>query len=850
MARQRNHQLKVYNQFNAGEQNIPADHLINNNAFSRGVNFDLTDSTLRPIREDKQLPNPTILPETKAYIQENIKGEDTDLQFDTEIDYINYADTVYYIEDTDSGSPLMQINPKDNTKVPALPTLSGELVVSNADSIDTGIKEEYDKVGTALTNFETKVSLAISEQSTTTAMGISNPLLNNLKARASVFTNPPSGITLDTYKEILDTGKEQLKDLTDRISTYIAETEGDLVARIKSAIADQRYAYSLIRNPVLDTAPPESHGGTDAYRWSYINVNRHAELERNLEYELSLVAYLGRYSGVLANFVEEFTTNSIYGYYGISFKTFNTESKDVYRATLKSIREEAFTAKRILDKLAPLELGTQIDWLDNIDTHIANVLNILTRDEVNLVVDIVKGLCLAVASSNNNDRFFGWLSGKYHTITLSEANTRMQTLHTELKAFRDAVDEVSIEDNILGNISEYSVVGHNTDTGAYTNMIRSDEVYDKNGLTLTFTENGLDEYLIYRRKSTEGSEFQLVKTVTSSPVVLTTPYPKFGAVPVLPYRIKEPHNDYTTIAEYKGAIFLNRKESQEIYYTSPNNPHDMKATSFIKMPQDVKAMKSAGSGLFIWTTNNALYLLTGSPRSVQNENTLSIKLVGEGVDIIDKNSVTSQDSLVVWLSDYAIHNTSGYGSADATKYVWKPPKIDKVIQSLVFKNKIYFLCKEGGSNFLIEYDTSRKATTRISTEVQSLSIIGTQLVGLRTGDSKPYALFEGTDLKEYDVSLKRYSGYSYDVRQVFSNISIFHTPRPYADIPPNLADKSTVTVYIDDARVQTQELQGLGATRIVIPTMNAIGYSLRIDIKGKLGIKSARVRYTTKDWED
>jgi len=862
MAQQGNNQLKIYNQFNAGEQNVPADHLINDKAFSKGVNFDLVDSTLRPVRTDKVLSTPTIPTNTEQYIQENVKGEDVDLFFDKPIDYVNYGDTVYYLDTVLEGSPLKQITTDGSlSSVEAFPIITGDLTIvgSSEDDIVLELQRYYDRLSSAYQDYVADVSTNVDQQNVTTQeyyggsyhTVTTNALLDRYKTYTadSELQDDITNVTYETYPTVFNSIKERFKNCIDETSTMIAETEGTIKDRLAQVDAERAGFPSTYLGDTDSSNFPVIYGNTMG-ALILRNVNPETHVAANNRYH-----WLVKFANALILEVDKYLDYSMCSYMAVKTHSFKHEDTGaVFTEDYPSIKAWGERTKTTLQAIIDRKAQDGVDgWVsfpdyptDEEKAYAKSITSYEDRASAIMFLHFcftwsIKVVLWDTAASENP---------YYHDITPATVSSNFLQINAKTKDFREALEAVNVEQEVFEGLSSYAVVGYNDKINTYTNMIRSSDVLDNSGVTLSFSpEPSISKYLIYRRGAND-TEYTLQTETTTFPVTINPEYSTDGLVPVVPYRIQEPHTDYVSIAEYRGAIFLNRKNSQEIYYTMPNNPHDMKATSYIDMPQDVKAMKSAGSGLFIWTTNNALYLLTGSPRNVQLQNTLNIKLVGENVDIINKRSVTSQDALVVWLSDYAIHNTSGYGSANATKYVWKPPEGLVPIQTIVYKKNIYFLCSTSTGNLLIEYDTSRKAVRTIDTEVKSLSVIGTNLVGV--SENNAYHMFKGDTYKEYDVELKRFAGYTYDLRQRFTNITVFHTPKPYEDeVPLDMSNITKVYIYIDEALVVDGiVIQGLQATRIPIPSTNNVGYSIKVRLKGSLGIKSVKLRYTAINYED
>lgn len=830
MAQQSNQHLKVYNQFNAGVQNVPSDHLINDAAFSKGVNFDLVDSTLRPVRTDKLLLTPTLPLNTKQYIKENIKGQDTDLMFDTRILYINYGDTVYYLENTEDGSPLKQIAiDGSNDKVNALPTISGDVTVSNQGNVDisTQLARELQDIDTAFTIF---YAYDVVQYYQTPERPHTPLFFEGVQEAYDTFLTVHQGetVTQNNVDEIAAdlTASKQL--LVDTITNTITEMSGTVLSRVTTmAKADISLVQDSMQYLYHPTVDPN------------ILSPQNDEVDDILNRLMEKSDYLTRlFNAIMADSISKYImwhlTDWGINFYG-SFYTIAKESLD-YLGSIYS----SYTTYIANNPSADIhDYNVWMDILQSAGVSLTQAYQVFKAGTV-LQFSSVQGYSI-ITYMQQYERF----NTSY--TSLNQLEYAYNKLRTQLTTLRERITDVNFTTDVIGNIRTYSVVGRSSKTNAYTNMLRTEPFYAEQGFTLSWTPSDeVDEYYIYELSN--GDFFKVADT-TDSTIDLTLPLER-GGPPSVPYRIAKPHTDYTSIAEYKGSIFLNRKNSQEIYYTMPNNPHDMKVTSYIKMPQNVKAMKTAGSGLFIWTTNNTLFLLTGSPFDVQGNNTLAIKLVGENVDIFNKEAVSSQDALVVWLSDYAIHNTSGYGSADATKYVWTPPKGITPIQTIVNHKNIYFLCKQqDDSKLLIEYDTTRRAVRTIETDMESLSTIDNDLVGVY--DSKAYSIFNGDTYKEYDVELKRFAGYSFDLRQRFSNITVFHTPVSYKDVPIDITNETKISIYIDEALVvDSVVVQGLQSTRIPIPSTNNVGYSIKVRLTGRLCIKSVRLRYAPINYED
>jgi hypothetical protein len=313
-------------------------------------------------------------------------------------------------------------------------------------------------------------------------------------------------------------------------------------------------------------------------------------------------------------------------------------------------------------------------------------------------------------------------------------------------------------------------------------------------------------------------------------------------------------SDFNLIAEYGGSIFLGKVGSQSLYFSKTGKPEDIPALNELKTSQPIRAMQTAGAGLFIWTTDDALYLLTGRENNGKGNNTLAIKRVGSGVTIKSAGAVCSHDNLVVWMSNGSIHNTSGYGSADATRAVWTPPK-GKVLQTLYHHGKVYFLMED---STLILYDTKFKYILKTKPPkgfiYESLSTFEGRLFAVMSDNTttKQFVeLFKGDNFLDYDFTLKTFSGYSHDTRLRFNNIVISHddVPHRYKGVDTK-AIRTEVELYIDDYLVAQQTLSGRDATRIHFPARNNVGQGMYIRCKGSLKLRSFRLRYNTIDYED
>ena len=881
MATTRNHQLKVYNTFNGGVQNVPADHLIQENAFTFGHNDNTLDGTLRPAREAKPLA--TLAPDTSQVIKENVKGADTQLPFKDNIEYINYADTVYYVKA--SGSPLLQINPKSpNKQEIALPTYSGDVLTESSSS---DLKQAFiaprTEISTAYTKLVTNTVQAVAQQEVVSNKGNYNPLLSRLEeAVHSWRVVSEDEVTFDNYRTLIEEDKTSLAHTRDRLALLVVETDGSLATRIKSAVSDPRFGIcSWINSNDYDNAPAENGGREALGAMGALDVGGKSQkivdsplgslfdvvVDYDPKHEKYAEPFIVQYAPRLILISQAVVDSSVFRYLAV---TVNNYAMGKYRrASYTSVHDTAESAVVTLGRIRDLYIAEGEQKIFTGDTadrgHLIGLLRrVVTTDEE--VIRLVLFMKFITGLRRWADKGFDTKGNVYKDISFQQASANFSTINTELKEVLKVVDAIDIGKDIESNIAEYAVVGINSDIGAPTNMLRSKPTYDKDKVIITFPRSGaeIDKYYIYRKQANQDT-FLKVGEVTdnANSITLTAPYER-GAVPTDPYRVEVPDQHFSNIVEKEGVIFLNRQGSQEIWFTYPNSPHSMDSLSNIKMPQPVVAMQSAGAGVFVWTNNNTLYLLKGTSRDSKGSNTLTIKLIAENVEALADRSVCSIDNLVMWLSPYGIHNTSGYGSAESTKTFWDGTYIKRSKQSLVSRGVAYWLVEtKDHREELLSYDSrTKRVSSQDATGIVSISEVDGELVGVTAGASPELVAFgkganpelvafgKGDKLMTYNVGLKRYAGYSFDTRMNFTNVTIYHTAQPYPDIPYDSSLRTTVKIFIDDYPVGEETLLGSTATRVDLPNTNNKGYSIRCEFQGSLGIKSARIRYTTLDWED
>ena len=853
MARLRNHQLKVYNTFNGGVQTVPADHLIQENAFTHAINDYTIDGTLRPQRSSKVLtPNPPL--NTITILEENVKGVDVRREFDAPIKFVNYGDTIYYLKY--ASSPLYQLTPDDTAEERlAFPTLEGTVQTAGNATISDYLKKQYTDIDALYIDTKTTLVPFVAKYNYVKQIGYAhNTILDPLSDKWYYAVEAPADtLTVDTYKEATELTKTRLKELGDYLSLVIAETEGDFKESVR-AVLNLPEVNTFYYNPVDRENSFKTIGGLTSYLiWTHAYRN---SVPISQAYQYFIEGTMVKHAGNIAQMLRVVSTKSAFKYIALKYPTAGEEPTNhaVYwlgnsykTVTVAKVAESALYG---LDQIASLYLthGNGLEPSED-DATLSTLLRSVLGDES------IKAIYMAVM---NIALMGGFARGDqstpdttWNTISLNETTLNVSVINQELKKFRDKLDKVKWEEAIH-KIGKLGVVGIDRDTYAPSNLIESaDIVLDPpTAITLTFaTMPHCDVYKVYQYV---GGVWMHLQDVTTSPATfnLTTPT---GSVATDPYRLKEPKTDFAHIAEKGGVIYLARKGSQEVWYTYPNAPHSMDSTSFIKVPQPIKAMKSSGAGVFIWTNNNTLYLLKGTSDTNPSRNTLTIQLVAENVDVLD-NSVCSVDTLVMWMSQYGIHNTSGFGSAKATSTFWSAESVDRCLQAFTYQQQGYWLVvKKDNTRALIAYDPSRKTIREIDAEgVLSVNEIHGELTLVRETDGVRTleVIGKGDKLLPYKVGLKRYAGYSFDTRMKFTNVTIYHTAQPYKEIPYDNTATTKVKIYVDDWLVGEEVLQGSQATRVDLPNTNNTGYSIRLEFEGTLGIKSARVRYTTKDWED
>ena len=838
MATLRNHQLKVWNKFDAGVQNVPADHLIEDTAFAHARDVNVSDSTIRPIRGHKILP---IHPPngTKATIKENVKGEDTLLYFNTPIQFVNYADTVYYIEDTDTGSKFKQIA-IDGTKahIDALPDLNGDLVVSTEGSAVSVFNKLIAKVKTLHGNYfyNSLHDPRIVDNHSNEWRSAADTILN---------TYQEPDIWDSTFNDSLDTNltTQQVEEEEPRYSkAYSKMTTGvqHILDELNDTFANRMNTFEHL----YDVRPLMYHGyaiptlyscGTDEINVAlYDNRTAIADMLNKAVTEQSLLKYIP------AIRVRDGDTNNGINpcnneWDGVEILSVPLAHRDSYVPVVDAV-------KTLANKFYELPPGrtTTGEKVDAIRQTFWN-----QPKYAHLMVFILNTFFAGTDSYATSNSTFK-----------QEYEDMWNTWKDHLKVYQEGLEGIKITTSFSDHITDYAVVGFDDRNKAYTNTLRKANVFEEPGKTVTVAiqpTSGITKYYLYRRIN-GGTDFLKAFDIPPNGTLTfnVDDIPKEGGsvIPYL-YRVHPQPDDFVDITEYKGAIYLVRKDSQEIWFSDTGNPHNVGANNYIKTPQPVKAIQSAEAGVFVWTTNNTLYLLTGESHTGAGENTLALKLIAQDVDVIDRHSVVSIDNLVIWLSPYAIHNTSGYGSSDATRLYWNPPKIDNVVSSLVHHNIAYFLVDTAtDGRKLIAYDYRLKRVFDYTADdIQDLQIIDGNLSGLRS-DGQVIQFFAGSSKNPYSVTLKRYAGYSFDTRLRFTNLTIYHDAKPYRDIDFSKDDRTTVRVFIDGWLVGSEDLQGTQATRVDLPQVNNTGYSIQVELEGTLAIRSVRLRYTTHDWED
>ena len=866
MAQQRNHQLKVINQFGGGIQNIPADHLIQEDAYSSAINVNTKDSTLRPTRRGliKSIGY------NRTYLAENIDGATKEIIIQSKLSYINYANSLYYVLN-DGSSLLKYVDGKSYVK--ALPTLTNDVlrVIGKGDNASQTFNNEVNNIDPILRNYVADIdaSLTQTQKSTTDLYGFfDHSILKDFKTKVRAINDieTPTQATLGTALVSL---QQAVNDLVTTTVSMKTKSDGELIDRLIAATTKPAFTqmYAGIENG-------EKHTIWEAmlYMWMTGDYSRSRQD--------TAVAGLGKYITEYINTLQSLIDDSAWMFVGQTVQTrwvsddgTNKNITSSWKSLHDTAEDHIVMAKAVRDRLNTIAGSTPppASVTDNPQYYIDAINQAIPQStamrEFVLFAVFMKNRILSYEkvsgyqSVKNGDLADG---NTYSNTTLSQMNINMHNFNTLTSTLTTNLEALSIATtgSLDEDFAEYGLVVYDKVVKAYSDMLRSGLVYDKDGVTIFFTaglqDDHWDEVILYRKAKgdpqfTEVRRFE--KALERTDIELKPPFNK-GAVPITPYRVKEPPLDFTAMAEYKGSIFLARKDSEELWFTQTGRPDIMNALDFIKVPQPIKTIKSAGAGVFIWTTNDTVYLLTGLVNDGQGNNTLNIKRVADGTPILKGQGATSVDNLVIWISPHGIHNTSGYGSAESTATTWEfTDKPVRCVDSVVAHHKAYFLVEfEDNKQRLIEYDpTTRRVMEHEASYIQSLTVYDDDLYYVDTEDGFDFKLrsFDrGDELVPYKASLKRFAGYSCDVRQRFTNINVCHTAKPYKDIDRDEEMTSLVKVYVDDWLAGEETIVGTNVTRIDLPQTNNTGYSIRVEIEGTLGIKSIRTRYATIDWED
>ena len=848
MAKTGRQQLKVWNRFNTGEENVMDKHLIRDTGFVTAENVFIDDATIRPLRGySVESVYPT---DVKHVIKENIKGDDRLIEFNTPVRYVNYNNAVYYV--SEEGSPLMMAYS------------------------DGGVTAKHRPVNTRLSDLTVEVTGAPSVaynpfQGITDAF--STPVKNALVDYEYI---PAAKALFDVYGAALR-GNNNTHTLGDRVQTAVRYRTSmiQLATDLRNQLPDKPISEQFVDD--LHTFPFKTEHGIYVVQ-TVLQKEPMAEWKPDFREQKTLASII-KHADAYLQVLQWYKDRSYMQFVSYTNPLFPDENVrlshewlDNRMRTLRELKSRipAEHASKTEDDLTnPETLQWYRDRMIYGGSYTRNIgCRVGMRKELDILMDTIfllgnaniinpwiHRVMTSPADTDASRKYINRCNAPRGTM--HDLNGAMTTLKQDLQDTINKVTAVDVAGTLNTQVRYYGVLLWDNATGSTSYVLRDVPVNAPSGSTLHFklnTSQGGKYRAIVLERDINSSDWRRVHTrdnlivsrrVAFNLTVDGTGYVKDTQIHTIRPTDNQEHDNYDLIAEHRGTLFMGQTGKQEVRFTYPNQPNVTDDQHVFMVPQPVKALQSAGAGVFIFTTNRTVYLLTGHELK-----DVKIKRIGEGVGVLSAGAVGAVDNLVIWMSKYGIHNTSGYGSSLSTKRMWRPPA-DKGVpeRTVILNGVVYFIYPKG---FIISYDYSKHIILKyqLSKDIKSVSIINGGIFALLS-DGKLVKSFAGTKLFNYKVELKRFAGYSFDTRLRFNNVTIAHDDVPYRrEGVATVSNGATVTIYVDEREVAKQDIKGYGASRIHIPMQNNTGESVSIAIEGDLRIRSARLRYTTHNYED
>ena len=876
MANIRNQQMKVFNLFTAGEENVVDRHLIHDKGFVDVINVNTDESIIQPARTGA----PTTVPHYVQHaIRENLGGVDRDIWFNTPVNYVLYGNEVYYVEREGSRYKraywLEETNGIHVKKSNVILGIDNFKATRENPEVEDPFRGIYDLIRPQLNKPPAgKFFIRYASLSTYT-------FFNTFDSFYTAKFDPQGDV-----KAQYDKVKSDLQSMDANLTQAIIDMGDNTPISTKLSTACKSADFKLLQDSLNMPYPSDRWYHKEGQSIESINASTLAmSILTDRSDWIKMTEWWARqtYMGYIPfkNLVKkDGVIHSVYpaknhpGIYKTKLKYFE-DMKDKINKFYDDYHD-TYKGKTMSD-VAGYWSHVQVN-MDNLSDLQRELHGIMPVEIMNFAYHFgMKNSQITWAAQNDQWGYTQspevWLSDDRRLITMTEWDTVISDYIRLYREIRKSIRDYTLEDYTTGAFHYYGV--EVTDDAGHRLAFQElkDPIYDKDTKPIKFTfrlDTGVEQWAhfkLVRRDLDKTTHNQMYKWLTivspADPDVYLENYTSMsgkdqGGYDALISDLTttiDMGDSYDLIAEYNGSIFLAKSGEQKVYFSKTGMPDRLDATNRIKVSQPITAMQQAGAGLFIWTSDDAMYLLTGYENDGSGKNTIAIKRIANGVGIKSAGAVCALDNLVVWLADDGIHNTSGYGSAATTRGVWLPPK-GKVEQSLVYNGKAYFIV-EGGKT-LISYDTNKKVVLRFSAPnasiYRSLSTFEGDLyatVRHNIGQNETVKLFEGDNFKQYDFTTKYFSGYSHDTRLRFNNVVISHDDVPY--LYKGLKTKATKTevhIIIDDYVVATHTLAGRDSTVIPLPTTNNVGQAIAFRLVGDLKIRSLRLRYTTHDYED
>lgn len=861
-------QLKVYNKWTGGIENKVEEHLIRDISFTDASNLDNSTGSLRPVRSHRVDKSLNAL--TTNVIKEHVNDCEPLVELDTTIEFVNYGDTVYYIET--EGSPLKQLVKANEagTECDAVVTqhnthlsITGTLTSTGEDiqqSIQTVLDEVYDFYNV---EYLTAVNADVSYYDQPIGVHYDGgvPLgdnLFNLPIYNSFYTfKTLTGIVDSSNINSVISNHTALKlDTVNLLTDRITEMSGTLVAR-----------FNTLHNSNLLLSQSLNAIGVNVYTEHVLPAGA-SSYETQAGVLANIVNNLPTFIELMELVIDDSVSQWIY-LDALTHIVTPSNGTSLFRGSVEGL------AKALLTMFNTL-IGAYSTYLVNnsaftnsfspsnaLATDIRNFVNShITDEEIDIMFYGLRKLDISSTASQGLKMIprRGNATAEYFGETENTLELRYTNLRQALTTLRDKTSAYNLDTTMGEFIHSYAVVGYSSNTKAYSNLLTLPTVYNDSTITIQGFDAKLEvtDWYLYKKPYNETYYLKIASIPSNETEFLNISFDSpLGSVLGYKDQISTPHSDYIGITEYKGIMFLIQENSQKIWFTEKAYPNRMSSLNFVNASQNIKAISSNGAGVIIWTTNRTVYLLTvgNSSDGATTKDTIAIKQIAQNVGILNARAKTVNDNNVVWLSQYGFHNTSGYGSASITDTFWTPPKDlveGEVLQTLQIAGIIYILYTPEGAlpNKLLEFEPKTgKILTHNTPTVLSISEIKGRLFGVSTGNEL-IALFQGDEVTAFNVTLKRFAGYSYDVRQRFLGVMIYHDNKPYKEIDRDTTLEGAVTIDVDCRTIGTTKLTGCTATEVEFPNNNNQGYSVSIKLEGTLKINSVRLKYLTHQWED